>query len=1076
VRAGSGITVRAGHIPPMKSITPQQPMSSSRDRAATVAVLLATAALTTFSLISTGRAEGGKKMVDYNRDIRPILSAKCFACHGADPKAIQAGLRLDRRADALRKLASGRQAIVPGDILASELTQRISTSGPMVMPPVDSHKALTTAEKQTLMRWIGEGAEYKEHWAFVKQVRPALPAVKQKAWPKNGIDYFVLAKLEKEHLAPASEADRTTLIRRASLDLTGVPPMPAEVDAFLADKSPNAYEKVVDRLLASPRYGERMAMTWLDGARYADSNGYQADYERFQWRWRDWVIDSFNHNMPFDQFTVEQIAGDLLPNATVSQKLATGFNRNHRINTEGGVIPEEWRVETVIDRVETTSSVWLGMTTGCARCHDHKYDPVSQKDFYSLYAYFNNVPESGSGAESPVNHPPFIKTPTMNQEKQLAAANARIATLDAQIAEKEKTGAASIEADATKALAAADTQLATGMTAHLTFNTAPANAVVTGKPEFQTAAYVSGMAKLDGASYCDLTAPGDFDKGQSFSYGCWINPENGSGVPLSRMDAGADFRGWDMFLAGGRPIVHIINKWPMNALKVSAKETIPNRQWSHVFVTYDGSAKPAGVKIYINGRLVEHTTDNDNLTETIRTAKPLRIGGRYGADGFRGMVDDVRLYVRMVPAEEVALLAQTDPLRPALATSPDKRTDTQRQTLARYALRASDPAYRQMSDDRTKAMVQRDSIDQMVPTTMVMEEMPKPRECFVLVRGEYDKRGETVTAAIPSALGALPAGAPNNRLGLARWIASPNNPLTARVAVNRMWEKFFGVGIVATSEDFGVRAEFPSHPELLDWLATEFVRRKWDMKAMQKLMVMSAAYRQSSVAPPALWKRDPENRLLARGPRFRLPAEVIRDQALAVSGLLVEKTGGPSVRPYQPDGVWDELSVYGNLRNYKHDKGEGLYRRSLYTIWKRTSAPPLMSLFDVAGRDTCRVRRYRTNTPLQALALLNDETFIEASRVLAQKMLTEGGSTPESRIAYAFRRTLGRRPTPVESKVLADGLRKRLVRYRATPEVAEKLLAIGDTPRDKQLNAPELAAYTLTASVLLNLDETVTKE
>ena len=1043
--------------------------------------MLATGAFATLVFVTLGFAatpqphkRPAPEKLDYNRDIRPILSEKCFTCHGQDPKKVQAGLRLDLRDTATGPLPSGERAIVPGDPAKSELVQRITSTGPIQMPPPESHKVLSSADKQTLMLWIAQGAEYKPHWAFVPPVRPVLPAVHLKTWPKNGIDDFILATLEKNGLKPAPAADRTTLIRRVSLDLTGIPPTPQEVDSFLADRSPNAYEKVVNRLLASPRYGETMAANWMDMARYADSNGYQADYERFQWRWRDWVIDAFNRNMPYNEFAIEQVAGDMLPNATLSQKIATGFNRNHRINTEGGVIPEEWRTETVIDRVETTSACFLGLTMGCARCHDHKYDPIPQKDFYGFYAYFNNVPETGSGVEMPVNHPPFIKSPMPDQQTQMAALTARVSGLDAQITAKEKTSAAT--ADVAKVLADTDTHLSSGLAAHLTLTGVPAGAAVTGKPVFEPTAYATGTVTLDGASDLDLPAQGDFERDHPFSYGCYVKPATGSGSPLSRMDAGDSFRGWDLYLSDGRPAVHIIHHWPDNALKVNAQQTIPNNQWSHLFVTYDGSGKPEGITIYINGRPVGHDTEVNALTDTIRTTKPFRVGGRTGADGFKGQVDDVRLYDRALSPGDVALLAQTGPLRAAMAVAPEARTADQKQALTHYALSATDPTYRQMLDDRAKAAADRDALDSAIPTTMVMEEMPTPRVAHILLRGQYDHPGDVVTPHIPTAFGTLPPGVPNNRLGLAFWIASPRNPLTARVAVNRFWEKFFGTGIVQTSEDFGVRAEFPSHPELLDWLATEFVRKDWDMKAIQKEIVMSATYRQSSRATPVEWRRDPDNRLLARGPRLRLPAEVIRDQALAAAGLLVEKIGGPSVRPYQPDGVWDELSVYGNLRNYMHDKGDALYRRSLYTFWKRTAAPPMMSLFDVPGRDTCRVRRARTDTPLQALVLLNDETFIEAARVLAQHMLTEGGPTPTTRLAYAFRRTLGRRPTPAEVRILSQGVQKRLARYRAHPKAATALVSIGDAPRPANIAVPELAAYTTAASVILNMDEMINKE
>jgi hypothetical protein len=1023
--------------------------------------------------------------LDYNRDIRPILSAKCFACHGSDQKSLQAGLRLDLRDIATHKLPSGKIAIIPGKPQQSELAQRIAlTNNSLQMPPPSSKKTLTEAEKHTLLLWIAQGAEYKPHWAFVKPVRPPLPPVSAQnaAWVRNPIDRFILAKLEREGLKPSPEADRATLIRRVSLDLTGIPPTPQEVDAFVNDRSPNAYEKVVDRLLASPRYGERMAMSWLDGARYADSNGYQADYERFQWRWRDWVIDAYNHNMPFDQFTIEQIAGDLLPNATLSQKIATGFNRNHRINTEGGVIPEEWRVETVIDRVETTSAVWLGLTAGCARCHDHKYDPISQKEFYQLFAYFNNVPESGTGEERPVNHPPFIKAPTDEQQAQSAQIDARLKRADAQLNDRLAANMDSASRWTLADVGGENAALQKGVVAR--YALAAQSTVTAGEaPAPKTVGNVvaatgraGGAIATDGSGYLDLGDVGGFDTHDAFSYSVWIDPANGNGVPVSRMDSRADYRGWDLYVTGGRPAVHIISKWPDNALKVTSRTAIPNGQWSHIAVTYDGSAKPEGVKIYVNGKRVETETEANSLTGTIRTPVSAKIGTRTGSDGYTGKVEDLILYQRALAPDEVATLANGDPARTLLAIAPAQRTEEQKREIARLWSERNDAAYRDLAAVRDAAAKERETLEAQISTVMIMDEMPKPRACTVLVRGEYDKHGETVTAGLPAAFPPLPPGAPNNRLGLALWIASPDNPLTARVAVNRFWEKLFGIGIVATSEDFGTRAEFPSHPELLDWLATEFVRLKWDMKAILKEMVMSATYRQSSRITPELLRRDPENRLLARGPRFRLPAEMIRDQALYAAGLLTEKLGGPSVRPYQPDGIWDEVSVYGNLHNYKHDTGPNLYRRTFYTIWKRTAAPPMLTLFDVPGRETCRVRRSRTNTPLQALVLENDVTYIEAARVLAQRMLAEGGPTPEARIAYACRRLLGRRPTDQETRVLTAGIAKRLAKYRADTAAATKLVSLGDAPRDPKLDIPELAAYTGAASVLLNLDETITKE
>ena len=1047
---------------------------------------LALALLTGWAGAEQGKRQalhGAVEKLDYNRDIRPILSEKCFHCHGADPKARQAGLRLDQREGAYMLLPSGHRAIVPGKPQASALIQRIDANfAALRMPPPGSQKTLTAPERQLLHRWIAQGAIYKPHWAFVTPVRPSLPPVTQKSWPRNGIDNFILARLEKENLTPSPPADRATLIRRVSLDLTGIPPTPAEVDAFLKDRSPNAYEKVVDRLLASPRYGEQMARNWLDGARYADSNGYQADYERYQWRWRDWVIDAYNRNMLFDQFTIEQIAGDMLPNATLEQKIATGFNRNHRINTEGGVIPEEWRVETVIDRVETTSAVWLGLTMGCGRCHEHKYDPITHAEFYRFYAFFNNVPETGTGEERPVNHPPLIKAPTPDQQSRLAALDAQLKGLDAKANER-----LAANADAASHWILEDDKdtgasLQNGLAARYHLSANPSVVAGTAPPPkivgniTAEAGRAAGAVVTDGKSYVDLGDVGDFDTKETFSYGAWINPSNGNGSPLSKMDTKADYRGWDLFLSDGRPAVHIIHKWPENALKINAKETIPNGQWTHLFVTYDGSAKPEGLKLYLNGKPAAFDVEVNALTDTIRTPVSAKIGTRTGADGFMGKVEDGALYKRVLAPDEVMRLANADPAKALLAIAPAKRTAAQQQEIVRLWSERHDAEYQQRAAARDAAANEREKLASEIPTVMVMEEMPKPRDCFELIRGQYDKHGEKVTAGVPVAFPPLPRGAPANRMGLAKWIVDPSNPFTARVAVNRFWEKFFGTGIVATTEDFGTRAEFPSHPELLDWLATEFVRLKWDMKAIQKEIVLSATYRQSSRITPEKARKDPENRLLSRGPRFRLPAEAIRDQALAISGLLVEKIGGPSVRPYQPEGIWDETNVYGNLRNYKHDMGDGLYRRSIYTIWKRTAAPPDMTLFDVPGREMCRVRRSRTNTPLQALTLLNDVTYVEAARVLAQRMLTEGGATSEARIAYAFRRATCRRPTAPELQVLAAGLQKHLAKYRADRDAATKLVSMGDYPRDPKLDVADLAAYTLTAGVILNLDETITKE
>ncbi len=1021
------------------------------------------------------------KKWDFVRDIRPILADKCFTCHGQDPEKRQVNLRLDVKEEAYKLRPSGNTPIVPFKPDKSRLVQRIYAEEGLQMPPPTSGKILADEDKRMLKEWIQQGAVYKPHWAFVAAKRPPLPKVRQKNWPRNAIDSFILAKLEEGGLKPSHETDKRTLIRRVSLDLTGLPPLPDDVTAFLKDRSANAYEKVVDRLLASPTYGERMGQDWLDDARYADSNGYQADYERYQWRWRDWVIDAYNKNMPFDQFTIEQLAGDMLPNATESQKIATGFNRNHRINTEGGVIAEEWRVETVVDRLETTGAVWMGLTVGCARCHSHKFDPITQKEFYRMYAYYNNVPESGTGEERPVNHPPIMKAPRPDEI-------AKLAEYVKQLDETSKQTDARLSANAPKAadwklddLVAEEAPLMNGAVARyaltdkreVTAGKAP-TPIISGKASFVDG-HATGAVKLVGEGYLDLGDVGDFDKTDAFSYSIWINPVNGNGSPLSRMDSGSDYRGWDLYMAGMKPMVHIINKWPANALKIVANRTIPNNEWTHIFVTYDGSAKPEGLKMYVNGEPTDTTTEVNTLTATTRTPVTAKIGTRTGTEAFAGLVDDVILFKRVVPPDEVRKIAQLGPARKWLSIPEDKRTAEQKTRITALWSDVNDADYRLLASKQSEMARTKNEFDDKIPTLMVMAEMEKPRDCFILTRGQYDKHGERVKAGLPAFLPPLPKGAKNDRLGFAKWLVDPSNPLTPRVVVNRMWEKFFGTGIVATTEDFGTRGEYPSHPELLDWLATEFIRLKWDMKAMQKEILMSATYRQSSNVTEALEHLDPQNRLLARGPRFRLSAEVIRDQALAICGLLVEKLGGPSVRPYMPGGIWDETNVYGNLRNYMPDKGEGLYRRSMYTIWKRTAAPPTMLLFDVPGREMCRVRRSRTNTPLQALALLNEETFVEASRVLAEKMMTNA-AVPRDCINYAYRRALGRDASEQEFRILFGGYMQLVDHYRKHYDDAKKLVSIGDSPRNQSLIVPDLAAYTMIASTILNLDETITKE
>ena len=777
----------------------------------------------------TRSAENDSAVIRFDRDVRPILSNHCFACHGPDANTRKADLRLDLKSGALR---TKDPVIVAGKSVESELVARIVSHDPEEqMPPPKSGKPITAEQIRILKAWIDQGATWANHWSFEPTKHLPPPSVSDASWARNPIDRFVLARLEAEGLKPAPEAEKSSLARRAALTLTGLPPTPSEVDAFLADSRPDAYERLVDRLLASPAYGERMAMDWLDAARFADTNGFQNDFARTMWPWRDWVIRAYNRNQPYDQFLIEQLAGDLLPHSTLDQKIATGFNRNNRTVTEAGSIDEEWRVENTVDRVETTGTVFLGLTIGCTRCHDHKFDPISQEEFYRFYAFFNNVDEKGVYTETRGNVPPLISLPT-------PAERANFQELDASIARAESAARQSI---------------------------------------------------------------------------------------------------------------------------------IPRRP------------------------------------------------------GVAFALDEAKLLV----------------------------------------LRAT-----------------KGEAEKKVTTLMVMGDAATKRETFLLKRGQYDlpDKSKKLEVGVPASLPPLPKDAPKNRLGLARWLADAENPLTARVTANRLWQHHFGTGLVKTADNFGIQGEPPSHPDLLDWLADTFVGSGWDLKGLHRLIVTSATFRQSSKAASGLVKRDPENRLLARGPRFRLPAEVVRDNALAVAGLLTRKLGGPSIKPYQPAGLWDELAGGAGEGPYLQDKGPDLYRRSLYVYRKRTVPHPSMANFDASSREVCQVKRPRTNTPLQALELLNDDTYVEAARLLAQLMLTEGGSSPDERLSYGFRRATARLPAPAELVVLKRGLDRYLALYNSDRTEAAQFVRHGDSPVPASFDHAALAAYTAAAEVILNLDETITQE
>ena len=1027
-------------------------------------------------------------VVDFNRDIRPVFSDTCFKCHGPDSSKRKAKLRLDTREGAFSD-HKGNVPFVPGDLAKSEAWRRINaTNSDDLMPPADSGIVLTQTQIRLLERWIKQGAKFAEHWSLTPPISSALPKVHQTSWPRNEIDYFVLARLEQEKIRPSLEAGKAALIRRVTLDLTGLPPTPADVDAFLQDKSPQAYEKVVDRLLSSPHYGERMAVDWLDAARFADTHGYHIDSGRDMTRWRQWVIDAFNRNEPFDQFTIDQLAGDLLPNATLEQKIASGFNRNNMINFEGGAVAEEYHTAYVIDRVNTTATVWLGLTAGCAQCHDHKYDPITQRDYYRLFAFFNNVPENGLDG-SRGNAEPLLPVPNKAQAARLAQLKAEVEASGKKLKEMDNEEAAA-RAKWMEGVKTNPTVEPSGLVSRfpldgtLSGRNAKGGEIkgtVQGTTAPAWAAGIIGQALvLDGTEPGGVTTESqvNFERQDSFSWGCWVKRSGDRGALLSKMDGTDQLRGFDLFLGEGRLYAHLIHSWPDNALRIATKEPLPNDEWTHVMATYDGSSKAAGLKLYVNGRAVAVEVLDDKLTDSIVTSATLKLGRRTASNPLKGSLADVRIYDRVLSPVEVTGLFDAPNIALA-AMGPEKRTELQEKELKKYFREYHFPAWAAASTAAADAVKAEQVLENSIPSTMVMVEAATPHDTFVLVRGQYDQHGEKVTAGLPASLPALPPGAPSNRLGLAEWLVSPAQPLTARVIVNRYWQMYFGTGIVKTAEDFGSQGEWPSHPELLDWMATEFRQSGWDIRKLQKQIVMSATYRQSSFVSPELAARDPENRLLAHGPRFRLAAEFIRDQALAVSGLLDDEIAGKSVSPYQPDGLWEELASRSDGKNwtaqtYTQSHGRDLYRRTMYTFWKRTSPPPTLMTFDAPDRETCTVRRPRTNTPLQALVLMNDPTYMEASRKLAERMML-GAKSDKERVAFAYRHLLARGPASAETGVLLKLYGEQLVRYRANRTAALEVLAVGESKRNEALDPSELAAWTMVASAILNLDETLTK-
>jgi mono/diheme cytochrome c family protein len=1032
--------------------------------------LFLTVALLTGGL--NGRGAGAEGKVDFDRDIRPILSDNCFACHGPDANQRKARLRLDTREGALGELKSGAHAIVPGKTDDSVLLDRITEEDPSLrMPPKKSGKHLTAVQIALIRRWIAEGAAYSTHWAFVPPVRKHLPPVKNAAWPRNPIDRFILARLERAGLQPTAEADRTTLIRRVTLDLTGLPPTPAEVDAFLADPSPNAYEKVVDRLLRSPRYGEHMARFWLDAARYGDTHGLHLDNYREMWPYRDWVIKAFNSNKPYDRFLTEQLAGDLLPGATLDQIVATGFNRCHVTTSEGGSIEEEVYVRNVVDRVETAGTVFMGLTVGCCRCHDHKFDPIKQKEFYQLFAFFNNLdgPALDGNAALPA---PTVRIPTAEQGAELERVQQKIAALRKQIEAEVARVKYDDSADAKESEQAARTELVWiddaipagakassdgGINGQWNFVGRPKYPVFSGeKSSMRTAAGLS-QHFFEGANPGLRVGAGD----TLFAH-VYLDPANPpkeimlqwhTGEWKHRAYWGDNVIPWGRDNSGERRQVGPLPKkgeWvrlEVPAAKVGLKPGTVINGWA--FTQHGGT-------VYWDRAGIVTATPQSNQAYTTLTSW-LRVQRAAGGAGLPAHIQQLVKLPR------------------------DKRSEQQRRQLRAYfienAYAETQATFAPLRQQLTALEKERQRIDKETPATLVFKERTTLKPAYVLKRGEYDQRGEQVGRETPKFLPPLPAQASRDRLGLAQWLLSPDHPLTARVEVNRLWQQCFGTGLVKTTEDFGSQGEPPSHPALLDGLAVQFRADGWDIKQMMKQIVMSATYRQSSRVTKDRLEKDPDNRLLSRGPRFRLDAEMLRDQALFVSGLLVERLGGPSVKPPQPSGLWEAVGYTGsNTKNFVPDHGhEKVHRRSMYTFWKRTAPPPEMNTFDAPSRESCIVRRERTNTPLQALLLMNDPQFVEAARTLAGRTLKAGGATPEARLTYMFRLTTGRLPQAKEMTELIAAYRDHLATFRRDAAKAKQLINVGELKPDSSLDPSELAAWTMIANLLLNLDEVLNK-
>jgi len=1036
--------------------------------------------------------------LDYNLHVKPVLSDKCFSCHGPDKAKQKAGLRLDEKLSAFGDLpqSPGKVAIDPGDLNGSELFHRIMSNDPEYkMPSHKSHLSLSAKEKAILIKWIEQGAVYKPHWAFVKPEKSDVPEIENTKWAKNPIDHFILQTLEQEKIQPSDEAGKELLLRRLSLDLTGLPPTLDEIDNFISDNSVNAYEKQVDRLLNSPHYGEKMAVEWLDLARFSDSHGYTVDRIIDMSPYRDWVINAFNTNFSYDKFIHWQLAGDLMPNPTKEMLIATAFNRIHQQNMEGGIIEEEFRTEYVVDRINTTGVAMMGLPVGCARCHDHKFDPISQKNYYEMFSFFNNVKEAGQISFDDATPSPTLLLPSAEKEKIINYLKDKIAKQANEIDEVAKNS----EEDFTKWLHSKTYQQfaqegisTTGLLAQYNFdNGSLVNAVrqrqsgmmkrefggVPGeKPVFEKRAAGQALV-LNGDEWLDLNPIGVFRKSDPFtiSIRVFIPKDLKEGVIFHKgiAERTYNYRGYHLYIKDNKLEMSLAHVAPSNAITKVTRQEVPKEQWLQLTMTYDGSSKADGMRLFENGQELEMETTMDQLTKDIllnsKEQPGLQVGAWNRGWGLKnGRVDDILVYNRALTDIEIRNSAGQKLLSSIITKQPDQLTEQERTMLKKYYVAVVHPG---MISARQELKQMRSSLSdstENIPEVMIMQEMPQPRKAFILERGNYDLFGEEVFPNTPEAILPFPKQLPKNRYGLAQWLTDANHPLTARVAVNRYWQNFFGTGLVKTSEDFGNQGEMPSHLELLDWLAVTFRESGWDIKKLCKQIVMSATYRQDSKANQLIVERDPENRLLSHGPAVRLTAEMIRDNALMASGLLNKKIGGKSVKPYQPEGLWEI-----NNTSYKADSGDAVYRRSLYVLIKRSVPNPTLATFDATSRSYCVMRRQETNTPLQALVTLNDPTFVEAAKVIGEKI----SSASDSRKAVAdfYRRLTGQTPSDKELNLLQDLQQKQLKKFRTDSKKTKGWLTAGQYSLNKNIEPALMAANAVVASVIMNSDATLTK-